>query len=235
MTKGIELLVMGLGGLSLFVCAFLGFAAMSGTPLTELAVIGPMFAEEENPDEELAALLEDSGPAPSIATAKQVIEANIGLLKVFALEPPFTSEELQTLAVNLKSAKLGYDERMRKLDEREAAMGAREELLTEQFSALEEIRTELERYEEDLNLRSAEVGQDEVAQDVTEAARWAEVSNLFASGDAEELSSRLMRYGAAEAAQILSNLDKDRATVLLNALPDDKWKEYVDAFSDLSL
>jgi len=224
---------MGLGGLSLFVVAFLGFAAMSGTPLSELAVIGPMFAEEEDPEEELAALLEDSGPAPSIATAKQVIEANMGMLKVFALEPPFTSEELQTLAVNLKSAKLGYDERMRKLDEREATIGVREELLTEQFSALEEIRAELERYEEDLNLRSAEVGQDEKAQATTEAARWAEVSNLFAGGDVDELSSRLLRYDAAEAAQILSHLDKSQASSLLNALPADKWKEYVDAFSDL--
>ena len=224
---------MGLGGLSLFVCAFLGFAAMSGTPLSELAVIGPMFAVDESSNSELAALLEDSGPAPTISTAKQVIEANVGLLKVFALEPPFTSEELQTLAVNLKSAKLGYDERMRKLDEREATMGVREELLTEQFSALEEIRAELERYEEDLSLRSAEAGQDEKAQETTGDARWAEISNLFADGDPEELGARLMRYGAAEAAQILSNLKKDRAAILLNALPDDKWKEYVDAFSDL--
>ena len=233
MTKGIELLVMGLGGLSLFVCAFLGFAAMSGTPLTELAVIGPMFAEEEDPEEELQELLGDSGPSQVVSTAKQVIEANIGILKAYALEPPFTPEELQTLTTNLKTAKLGYDERMRKLDEREVSIEQREELLTDQFTALEDIRNELERYEADLTLRSAEVGRDENVAEETEAARWAEVANLFASGDADELSKRLLRYDAAEAAHILINLDNDRATTLLNALPDDKWKSYVDAYSDM--
>ncbi len=224
---------MGLGGLSLFVCAFLGFAAMSGTPLTELAVIGPMFAEEEDPEGELQELLGESDSVQVVSTAKQVIEANIGILKAYALEPPFTPEELQSLAANLKTAKLGYDERMRKLDEREMSIEEREELLADQFTALEDIRNELERYESDLTLRSAEVGRDEDVADKTEAARWAEVSNLFASGDAEDLSKRLMSYDAGEAAQILTHLDADRATSLLNALPDDKWKSYVDAYSDL--
>ncbi len=225
---------MGLGGLSLFVCAFLGFAAMSGTPLSELAVIGPMFAEEQSAEAQLDELLQGSEPKTVNSTSKQVIEANIGLLKTFALEPPFTSEELQTLTVNLKSAKLGYDERMRNLEERETELERRETLLSDQFTALEEIRSELERYEEDLKRRSAEVGQEENIQEKTEAARWAEISNLFAGGDVDDLSKRLLRYDASEAAQILSNLDKDRATVLLNSLPDDKWKLYVDAYSELS-
>jgi len=233
MTKGIELLVMGLGGLSLFVCAFLGFAAMSGTPLSELAVIGPVFNEESGAADGLQELSEEDGSKQLISTTKQVVEANMGLLKVFALEPPFTPEELQTLAVNLKSAKMGYDERMRKLDDRESGIVEREELLSEQFSALEEIRNELERYEEDLNLRAAEVSRDEAVEEKTTSARWAEVADLFVAGDAEDQAKRLMRYDPAEAAQILTQLDKERASSLLNALPDDKWKMYVDAYSDL--
>jgi len=230
MSRGIELIVMGLGGLSLFLVAFLGFAAMSGTPLSEVAVIGPMFApEEQEPPEEPGK--EFATPGTALATEKQIVEANMGILGAFPLESPFTAAELQSLALELKSAKVAYDERKWKLDEREKSISEREEVLAHQFETLEELREKLERYEAELNLRSAEVNADEKATDAQAEAQWSEVAKLFAAGDPDELTTRLLQYDEEEAAKVLVNLSDERAALLLNALPADKWKAYVDAYS----
>ena len=233
MTKTIELIVMALGGLSLFICAFLGFAVMSGTPLSELALIGPLFVGQENDAEETDLALGelDNGV---ITTTKQVIEANIGLLSAYALQPPYTADELKELTVELKTAKVSYEERMRKLELRESSVSEREELLADQFKTLEEIRDDLERLEEELNLRSAELGRDEATESSPKAPRWIKIAKLFEKGDVSELVDKLIAYEPKDAAFILSNLPLKRSGELLNAVPQPKWKDYVEAFSALT-
>lgn len=232
MTKGIELLVMGLGGLSLFVVAFLGFAAMSGSPLSEVAVIGPLLAddEEEGVAEDLSEVPEDELPR---ASEKQVIEANVGILNAYTLDSPMNADELQSLAVELKKTKLSYEERLRMLDERELSISEREDDLTHQFEVLEELRAELDRLESDLALRLQEVESEEEKVSTGEQARFKEIAKLFAEGEPKKLKDRFLMYEAPEAAQILRQLPPDRATELLNALPADKWKAYVEAYSAL--
>ncbi|MFT5284025.1 MAG: flagellar motility protein MotE (MotC chaperone) [Planctomycetota bacterium] len=233
MTKSIELLVMALGGLSLFVCAFLGFAAMSGTPLSDLTLIGSLFAEEEGEPEETNEVLGELGDGV-IFTTKQVIEANIGLLSAYALQSPFTADELGDLATELKTAKLSYEERKHKIELREARVGEREELLTDQFETMEQIRDDLETLEEELNLRAAELGRDEDAENGPNAPRWVKIAKLFEKGEVSEHVTRLIAYEPKDAAFILSNLQAKRSSELLNAIPPAKWMEYVEAFSALS-
>jgi hypothetical protein len=97
------------------------------------------------------------------------------------------------------------------------------------------LRQELERYQIELNARASELDTGDGAVKAAGPAPVLDnVARLFEVGDAEELRDRLLAYSATEAARILSNLDGERAAELLNALPDDKWKEYVDAFSSYS-
>ncbi len=228
MNKGIEIAVMAVGGLSLFVVAFLGFATMSGTPLSEVAVIGNLFQTAEPVEEEEPMLSDDTEP---VYTEKQVVDANLSILTAYAFEPPLTSDELQGLVVDLKTAKLAFEERLRGVVERESGVAEREELLGHQFATLEELRAELDRYEAELSMRAAEVGRDKDAGASSAKAQWSEIARLFAQGDAEEMTTRLMQFSAMEAAKILGSLDQERAAALLNALPAESWKEYVDAYS----
>lgn len=220
---------MAVGGCSLFIVALLGFARMSGADLSEMAVVGKFFVEEplaEETDAPVAVSEEDP-----VYTKNQVVDANVGILSAYSLDPPLTATELQTLAVELKTAKLEYEERLRELDEREERLVEREDLVGHQFETLEELRAELDRLEAELSLRMAELERDETAVHQGKTAQWAEISRLFATGDAEEMRTRLLQYDEGEAAEILSQLDPERAAALLNALPEDRWKAYVDAFS----
>ena len=231
MNRIIELAVLGLGGLSLFVVAFLGFAAMSGAPLDELAVVGPLFAEEEGeeiPEEERSVL---DPPDQVYTTRKQVIEANLGLLSAYALEPPLSAVDLQSLATDLKAQKIAFEERLKLLDDREAALEQREEVITAQFNTLEEMRRDLERRETDLTLRAAEVERDEAAIQPEGGGSWATVAKIFEGGEAADMAKRLSAYTPEEAAQILSHLDDAYAVELLNAIGGDQFKSYVDAYS----
>lgn len=234
MNKSIEILVMSLGGFSLFIVALLGFAAMSGAPMSKVPVVGKFFqADKHEPQEENTPVSED--PESPVYSESQVVEANVGMLSAYALQPPFTAEALGALASDLKAAKLAFEERLVVVDQREEELDVREELLTEQFLTLEEMRAELDRYEAKLSMQASEVERDLVAKDSEASAQWREVSRLFALGDAEEMTARLQQFGPDEAAQILANLDQERAAELLNALTEDVWKDYVDAYSKATI
>ena len=235
MNRIIELAVLGVGGLSLLLVAFLGFAAMSGAPLSELALIGPLFEEPETAPtkDELESISSVGGASQIYNTPQQVVEANMRLLGAYALDSPFTADELQTLAVELKSSKLRLEEHQKALDEREKALGEREELVSHQFGTLTSLKQELERFEADLTLRASEVERDESEQ-AESMPELAGVSKLFEKGAADELVDRLMKFEPEEAAFILSKLDAKRSAELLNAVPADQWMDYATAFSALS-
>ena len=86
MARPIELAALSLGGLSFFSVAFLGFAVSSGVPLNRVAVIGPLFAT----DEEHA--VEDEEPEERFQSELEVIQANRGVLAAYQIPPPFSGE-----------------------------------------------------------------------------------------------------------------------------------------------
>lgn len=230
MNRIIEIAVLGLGGLSLFVVAFLGFAAITGAQLSELAVVGPLFAEEERLDVDEIDSATPALPEQVFTTESQVVEANLAMLSAYALEPPYTAEELQSLAVELKSAKIAYEKRLEALQDRDAALQEQEELMSHQFGVLEEIRAELERRDSAISLREAELARDEDSKGAGEES-FARIAGLFKAGKPEDMVDRLVKYAPEEAAKILTNLDDKRATELLNAIDAKDWKDYADAYS----
>ncbi len=229
MNRSIEIAVTAVGGLCLFVVAFLGFAKMSGVPMSKVAVLGQLFEAATSKEPENVA--PEVSVDPPRATSKQVIEASLGVLDAYAFEPPYSAEELHSLALDLKAAKLQYEERLRSVAAREVDVLGREELLGHQLETLEELRAELDRYEATLALRTAELLRDQGASTGDSPAQWAEIARIFEGGPADIMKDRLLEFGAEDAAKILGELDVEQAAKLLNALPAERWKEYVDAYS----
>lgn len=232
MSKTVELAFLALGGISLFVVAFLGFAVSGGVPLQDVAVIGPLLEQDVEP----TTTTEPVEVAPDPARPRsdfEVLRSNAGILSAYSLPSPFDGGELQELADELSRRKQDLDEREDRIAERELQVQEREDSAAEQFRTLQEMRNGLEALEADLEARASEVARDESASAENEQSGWRSRAELFADGDAEELSGRLTQYEPEEAARILHQLESERATELLNALPASQWKTYVDAYTAL--
>ena len=228
----------GLGGVTLFGASFAGFAALSGAPMEEVAVIGQFFADPEamgeegepsaeGESEEEAAPRTPRGPK----TDAELLESVRGSLAAYDMAPPLSIDNLRVMTEEIIARDMALDLREQQLDEREQTMQEREDALNEQFASMQEMRTHMEAYQLELALRLEEVEASEAEAVASEQAGWAETSRLFAEGDVDEQSARLVLYTPAEAAQILNSLTPERARQLLNAIPDPQWKDYADAFS----
>jgi flagellar motility protein MotE (MotC chaperone) len=229
MTRTLEIAFMALGSLALFAVAFVGFAAKQGAPLGDLPVVGDLLAseevaEEDDPEIDLVAEVDRK-------TDRQIVQAGVGLLAAYRLPLPFSGEELGRLAGELKARKNELDRRAFALDGRELRIAEREEIQAAQFEALDEMRADLERIELELEQRAAEVARDVSATKERNEASAQTRATLFAEGEPEELVGRLTKFGADDAADILVSLGPERATELLNALPETAWLEYANAYT----
>ncbi len=236
MTRVIETGVLALGGISLFAVAFVGFARLSGAPLEEVAVIGPLFSADPDEEEQVPSLEEDWEDV--FTTEEQVVEANLGILGAYNLPSPFSEIELQEFAAEIKQSKLKYDQLLDDLATREEDLALKAEQVDRQMKSLIELRDHLDAWEAQLDLRSSEIARDETTTAPSEqtdkgpaVGNPAQVAVMFEEGKADDMALRLAKYSAQEASEILKNLSPARAAELLNELPDDKWREYVDAYS----
>ena len=231
MNSPIKLAGLAAGAIGLFFFAFVTFTAFSGVPMHEVALIGGFFEAPEEPEEVDPLAVLDLHPDPADeAPAAEIIEASVNVSGSFMLPSPFSSNELQNLQSELKLKKLDYENRLRKIRERERTLEERELLVEERYSELETLRTALQEFETELSLRSEEVARDETAREAREKSSWGTVAKLFEKGDAEELISKLLTYSPEEAAKIFSSLSVDRVRALTEALPVDRYQEYVGAF-----
>lgn len=222
------------GGMSLFFFAFVTFTALSGTPMHEVALIGGMFEapappEDVDKEEDLSGVLPPPDPVDD-KTQGEVLEASTNVLGTFVLPAPFSARELEQLQEDLKSKIIDYENRMRKLRQAEKTLEEREMLVEERYSELETLRTALQEFESELSLRSEEVARDEKARMAREKASWTTVARLFEKGDPEDLIAKLLTYSPEEAAKIFAGLSVDRVRLLTEALPVDRYQEYVNAY-----
>lgn len=232
MNKTIEIAAMILGGVSLFAMCFLGFAVVANVPLYDVAVIGKLFPEPEV-NEEPADGGDGGTGTPSQPTYRpdsQLLAANMGVLSTWKLDSPFTQGELKALVEELKLKQVQLDQRIREMAQRELEADQREESVAERFAALEELRLELERYEERLIQREAEVNRDEGAAQEFEDQRWAGLAKLLAAQETSVAGPRLRRYSPEEAAKILRAMDDKYAAKLLNSFEGDAFLEYGEAY-----
>lgn len=230
MNKILQLVGIGFCALLLFGGAFIGFAKLSGAPMHTLPVLGGFF---EAPAEDPA--LAASGALIDREVAKRSVDEEVqvgaSVLGAFVLPSPYTSEQIKDLEMLLKSklreAQLELDRmslRHLELDEREAA-------LQDRWGELQELRNTLERFEGDLNQRSAEIERDESARSEKEVAALQDLAKVFEEGEPEELVNKLQAYGEEDAAKLMAQMDVERVAELLRAMDEENYVRFSKAYT----
>ena len=231
MNRFVEIAAMALGGLSLFAVCFLGFAAMAGVPLHEVAVIGGMFPPPEVAPEHVVSVEDEPEPI-SFESNADAYASSLGSLSAWSLAPPFTADELKGLVDELKLKRVELEHELRQVEQRTAELDGREEALAEQFTALDELRARLEAYETELSLRAEEIARDEAVEASRSDRVFEKLAALLAGQEADEAGRRLTAYSPDEATKILLHLDEKRALEILNTFEGDRYLEYAQAWAE---
>ncbi len=240
MNRIIEIAVMAIGGLSLFLVCFVGFASLSGKDMSQVAVIGKLFpAPPSESGEHGSAAVEGehadakSGAHESSLSDAAVIEASLGVLSAWTLPSPYSSSELRVLSEEIKRKRAELEEFEHALARRERAVQDDEGELAERLKTLEQMQEHLENLQGELSEREQAVARQEDAVQAGADSRWTSVAGVI--GAIEEpaaAAKRLAEYEPEEAAKILRALGDDvRAGEILNALEESRWKEYVGAYT----
>jgi flagellar motility protein MotE (MotC chaperone) len=236
MNRILEIVAMAVGGLSLFLVCFVGFASLSGKDVSRVAVIGKLFpapAEHgaEGQADESAKNGESEEAEPLSDTA--VIEASLGVLSAWTLPSPYSTSELRVLSGELKEKRAELEERELALARRERSVHEDEVELEERLRTLEELRQHLETLQAELGTRELEVRRQEDSARAGQESRWTEVAHVIgAIEDPAAAAKRLLEYPSPDAAKILRALgDEGRAGEILNAVQGERWKELVDAYT----
>jgi flagellar motility protein MotE (MotC chaperone) len=231
MNRIIEVVAMAVGGTSLFLVCFVGFTALSGRDVSQVAVIGKLFpAKGDEAPEDVA--VPEVEPKREMSDAA-VVEASLGVLSAWTLPSPYSTSELRVLVQELESKRAELARREEALAKRERTVADDEQELAERLATLEELRAELERVQLDLEERRVVLGREEDAAAAGANARWSEVAGVLGVLDEpEDAAKKLQEYPPADAAKILRALgDDDQAGEILNAVAPARWKEYVDAYT----
>ena len=238
MNRIIEIAAMAIGGLSLFLVAFVGFASLSGKDMSQVAVIGKLFPA---PDEGEGHGGETAEPAQAEPVAKHekslsdaaVLEASLGVLSAWTLPSPYSSSELRVLSEELKKKRAELAELESSRTRRERAVETDEHELEERMKVLAELQKHLERLQAELSEREQAAARQEDALQAGSDARWTAVAGVIGAIDeTAQAALRLQEYEPAEAAKILRALGDDaRAGEILNAVEPSRWKEYVGAYT----
>ncbi len=263
MTPPVKYALMGVGALLLLGGSFVTFAALSGKPLHEVAILKNFVKAPEKPADEknetrksvtegekhadehatgsaadehasmAHSTTADKRTAPAAAptaSERRAIEANVGVLGAFMLPSPFSADELSELQQALHDANADAKRRVERISTREKELAEWEHALEVRNNELQEMRALLERKELELSLREDEVKRDEHAKSAREQQSWAELAKFFSEGDPEEMAKKLALFEPKDAVRILRALDDERASLLVNALPPDKYHVYLQAY-----
>lgn len=249
MKPAVKYAVFGAGGLLLLGGSFVVFAALSGTPLHEVAILKNFVAAPAEGDDTSKHAPEPEHAAPESEHASETkhadaepmkprlspgdgraLEANVGVLSAFMLPSPLSAGELSELQQSLRDTNTDAKKRLERIVSRERELDEWEHSLDERTKELQELRRVLERKELDITLREDEVKRDESAKNARETQSWGELAKFFSEGDPEDLAKKLVLFDPKEAVRILRALDDERAAALVNALPADKYHAYLEAY-----
>lgn len=265
MKPPVKYALLGAGALLLLAGSFVTFAALSGQPLHEVAILESFVkapaatdegekddratkrpidehgeseharpaASDPAPDSGAAAghTAGDHATAPSMTSSeRRALEANVGVLGTFMLPSPFSAEQLGDLQQALHEANADAKRRLERIAMRERELAEWEHALEVRNEELQKLRALLEGKELELSLLADEVKRDESAKSAREQQSWAELARFFSDGDPEELAKKLVLFEPKEAVRILRALDDERASLLVNALPPDKYHAYLQAY-----
>jgi flagellar motility protein MotE (MotC chaperone) len=239
--KGALLLV---GGTTLFVGSFVGVALMSGRPAHEIPLLKNFAQKPEKPQGEKAesahaedvthepvAQHEETHETPvSNRHADESVPTKASVLSAFVMPAPFNSDELaqmqSKLALRLEEAEV----KLATAKDKERALDERERALTGREKELQAIKNELDTRTKELAMREQELGRDGEANAAREEKSWTELARFFAEGEVDDLVKKLTTFDPKDAAKILHQLDDERAIALVNGLPQDQYKSFLDAY-----
>ena len=225
----------GLGAFSLCLGSFLTFAILSGTPLHEMAVVGGMFPE---PREIVGTGAGDENPLEELETdtrsSQMVLDEATTPLQAFVLQSPFSTEHLERLQAELKSAIRANEKLSLELGDTKSELDLQRLHIEDRWNELDLFRDKLVERDIELQALSDELDRDVLAQTEKQKAQWVKASMLFEKGKTKDVARNLVLYPASDAAKILSALEPDRAAEILSAVPSDKYLEYAEAFRKAS-
>lgn len=232
-SKPLKYVAYGLGAVTLLAGSFFLFAALSGTPLSELKTVGSAFPGEKlGPATASQALPhhqdELNGDRRPV---EQVLGDAASPLRAFMLPTGFSAAELKALETSLERRMAELDSRYRELDKREAQLDLDRELYDELFTDLEGLRTGLLEQEAEQTALSEELDAGQAALKAKRKAQFATLAPMYADGRGKGLM--LAKYAADEAALILAALTPQRASELISEIhkkDEDQAKAFQDAY-----
>lgn len=236
MNSALKLAALTLASVTVFCGSFVLFAALSGAPMHEIALIGDWF-EAPGP-------AQDADPLPTDLTSqleadqrptRQVVAEATSPLAAFLVPSPFTTEQLESLQGELKLRLEATRELQQELRDREQELALREEHLEERWQEMERIRNSLLEQDLDLEQRKDELDRDARAQAERERASWQSMAKVFSDGKPKDLVQDLVLFAPDEAARILRALPEERASELIRELPRDRYLEYAEAYRKAAL
>jgi Skp family chaperone for outer membrane proteins len=223
-------------GLLLFAGSFAGVALVSGRHPSEIPGLSwiarkPLEAPAQVPPHEMPAPRKapDEG-ASAVQQVEPALASAGGLLGAFVMPAPYTASEIHELQQSLRKALVDAQSRLVEVERREKRAAEWEHSVEQRRGELAQLRTLLEQKEAELKGREIALRKEAQAKDARDEASWKEIAGFFEEGDSDELGARLAEFEPEKAAKILGHLEDSRARELVNALPKDKYKAYLEAY-----
>ncbi len=215
-----------LGGTGLFAGSFVGVAIMSGHSMHEIPLLGKFSKAPVQPI--VAHEPEHVTETPQEVAVKRPVTASV--LGAFILPAPFSSDELADMQDRLIARVSEVEKSLAEAKAKERALDERERALLGRESELQTLKVDLDTRTKELVVREEELKRDSDAAVAQEQASWVEVARFFQEGEPDELGKKLATFEPVNAARILHQLDDERAIAIVNALPPDKYKQFLDAY-----
>lgn len=248
MKKPVELALLAGAGIGLFSLCFVGFAAMSGVPMHTLPLVGALFEEPEPVEDPLGDLAKEDAISPESDLLypdkptpdeeRQILGANLGVIGSFAVAAPFTRDELSDLVAEIETRREEIESRFEEVRQREGEVESQVLWLQERRSELKQLQDSVDEQFAGLEIERESLAAERAAfegdvQSARESSgeRLTRLAQLFAEGEPGVAASRLLPYGAQESGEILRRLEPERALEVLNALPEENWAEFAEAFT----
>lgn len=241
MNKILKLLAYGIGGVALLIGSFITYSVLTGTPMHEMKAVGKLFPEDV--EAEMAASGADAMPSPEEEreqdrrSPRQVYESAATPLGAFALQDPFSAEELRKLEVKLQAKVDALADRARALEERERELDEERAYLDDLFKRIMDLKTSLIEQRRETEAVGDELTRDEQVLEEKRSRTFAQMSALFSEMDGADAARLLTSvYGPQDGARILDQLDDDQAAELINAIHQtnaDDGARYMKALQDL--
>lgn len=213
----------GLGAAALLIGSFVTISALTGTPANEMKAVGGLFPESVTPEETTARNADGETPEEEreadIRSPRQVFENSTTPLGAFALQDPFSAEELRDLERQLQVKIDELARRHHELEQREREVEADRQHYLDQFAQFEQLRTALLEQRDENDANAEEIDRASNALDEKQAEIDRGLAKFFEETKAKDAASMLTKtYAPDKAARILVQLDEDRQREIMSAI-----------------